>query len=50
MFYDPATRKLREPYAWIPKFHRHLIEAFTDLQTASEKLLAQVRADRAHGR
>ena len=49
-FYDPATHQLRETYDWLPKVYEGLEEGFEALQASSEKLLAQVRAERARER
>ena len=50
VFYDPATHRLREPYDWVPTAYEDLKDGFEELQSQCTKLLAQVRADREHGR
>ena len=49
-FYDPNTRRLREPYEWLPKTVEDLRAGFEQLQASSTKLLARVRAERAQDR
>ncbi len=49
-FYDPATHRLREPYAWVPAVDKAMEDSLEDLQTECTKLLAQVKAERARKR
>ena len=50
VFYDPDTRRLREPYEWLPKAYTDMKDNFEELQAKCTKLLAQVRTERARNR
>ncbi len=48
-FYDPATRQLRESYAWYVEAFEDEAEFFEEVQPKIDKLLDQVRAERQRG-
>ena len=45
-FYDPATKQLRERFAWYPKGLEDAAEFFRDLEKAETELLTQIQAER----
>ena len=47
VFYDPATRKLLRKYQWYADFYETELKLYGQLQKETDKLLKQIRAERA---
>ena len=50
VFYDPATRKLLRKYWWYTDFFETELKLYGQLQKDTDKLLAQIHAERARNR
>lgn len=49
-FYDVPARRLRAPYAWYGKYFTSEAEFYAQMHVELEKVLAQLRAERARNR